>query len=139
MIAGLIQDHEYWHQKIKPSIDNQQVTYIGNCGPKERDTVLGNALALLHPINFDEPFGLSVAESMCAGTPVIAYNRGAMPELIVDAKTGFLVSNVESAVAAVKKLRSIDRRSCRRHVETNFSQDKMIEDYLKVYQQILFH
>jgi len=137
IIAGLIQDERYWHELIEPEIDNNKVKYIGNCGPAERDQVLGNALALLHPISFDEPFGLSVAESMCTGTPVIAFNRGAMTELILDKKTGFLVNDIAGAVTAVKQLGSLNRLDCRRHVEQHFSRDKMTAAYLEVYQQII--
>ena len=95
------QDQEYYTHKVDPHIDNQEIIYVGNSGPKERNRLLGGAFALLHPIGFEEPFGLSVVEAMVCGTPVIAFKRGAMPELILDGKTGFLVNNVEEAVEAV--------------------------------------
>ena len=139
IIAGLIQDEGYWKEKVEPFVDNKQVSYIGNCGPGKRNDVLGKAIALLHPIGFDEPFGLSVAEAMCCGTPVIAFNRGAMPELIVDSKTGFLVKNTGEAIDAVKNLDVIIRADCRTHVESAFSREKMTRDYLQVYEQILNH
>ncbi|RYY29188.1 MAG: glycosyltransferase family 4 protein [Chitinophagaceae bacterium] len=139
VIAGLIQDENYWKSKVEPFIDGDQVKYIGNCGPEQRNEVLGKASALLHPISFDEPFGLSVAEAMCCGTPVIAFNRGAMPELIIDNKTGFLVDKIDQAVQAVKRLGQLGRQDCRTHVEMFFSKEKMTKDYLRVYQQILNH
>ena len=91
IISGLIQDKEYFEQKVKPFINDNNIVYVGNSGPDERNQLLGGALALLHPISFEEPFGLSVVEAMFCGTPVIAFNRGSMPEIILDRKTGFLV------------------------------------------------
>ncbi|SEJ79906.1 Glycosyltransferase involved in cell wall bisynthesis [Dyadobacter sp. SG02] len=137
LIAGLIQDDAYFEQKIQPCIDDRSVFYIGNVGSGERRTLLGKALALLHPIQFDEPFGLSVAESMFCGTPVIAYNRGSMCELISDGKTGFLVNTMDEAVQAVEKIGRIDRQECRQWAKAMFSKEKMVENYLNVYDQIL--
>jgi len=137
IIAGLIQDGEYYENKIKPFINNEDVIYAGNCGPKERDELLGNALALLHLIHFDEPFGLSVAEAMCCGTPVIAFNRGSMPELILNGKTGFLVNTIEEATEAVNQLHNIDRNNCGQWASSEFSKEKMTDDYITVYKQIL--
>jgi mannose-6-phosphate isomerase-like protein (cupin superfamily) len=88
-------------------------------------------------INFDEPFGLSVVESLACGTPVIAVNRGSIPELIKDGVTGFLVNNVDEAAEAVQKIDSISRKKCRQTVEKKFSVDRMVDDYIKVYETIL--
>lgn len=137
IISGLIQDEAYFETKVKPFIDDDNVIYVGNSGPTERDRLLGEALALLHPISFDEPFGLSVTEAMFCGTPVIAYRRGSMPELINDKKTGFLVSSVEEAVSAIDCLSSIDRTQCRDWADSKFSKERMVEGYLKVYKEIL--
>jgi len=137
IISGFIQDQKYYKEKVEPFINGDDIVYAGNSGPKKRDTLLGNAYALLHPINFAEPFGLSVAESMLCGTPVVAFNKGAMPELIVHEKTGFLVDNVDEAVCALKDIKQIDRKSCRQWAEKKFSQEKMIDDYMKVYRKIL--
>lgn len=137
LIAGLIQDDAYFEQNIKPCIDERSVFYFGNVGPSERKTLLGKALALLHPIQFDEPFGLSVAESMFCGTPVIAFNRGSMCELIVDGKTGFLVHTIGEAVEAVTKVAQLDRPECRQWAKAMFSKEKMVDNYLKVYKEIL--
>ena len=106
-------------------------------GPEKRNEVLSNAVALLHPINFSEPFGLSVVESMACGTPVIAFNRGSMPELIMDGKNGFLVSDYAGAIEAVGGIKRIDRKSCRQTVEDRFTDEIMVNNYIKVYQKIL--
>jgi len=137
IISGLIQDQDYFDSKIKPFINDDDIVYVGNSGPKERDKLMGEAYALLHPINFEEPFGLSVVESMLCGTPVIAFNKGSMPELIVHEKTGFLVNKIDEAVESLKDIKQIDRKFCREWAESNFSQEKMVNDYLKVYENIL--
>ena len=110
---------------------------LGNSGPAERDKLLGEALALLHPISFDEPFGLSVAESMISGTPVVAFKRGSMPELIQHKKTGFLVDTVEEAVESINRIETIDRNYCNVWAVSNFSLEKMVDGYYNVYKQIL--
>jgi glycosyltransferase involved in cell wall biosynthesis len=137
IISGLIQDQEYFNSKIKPFINNDDIIYVGNSNPMERNKLLGEAYALLHPVSFDEPFGLSVAESMLCGTPVIAFNKGSMPELILDGKTGFLVNTIEEAVEAVNNIKLIERRYCREWAASKFSRQKMIERYLEVYEKIL--
>lgn len=135
-IVGLVQDHDYFEHEIKPRLSDQ-IEYLGLAGPERRNELLGGALALLHPIAFDEPFGLSVAEAMLCGTPVIAYNRGSMPELILNQKTGFLVSNVEQAVDAVNDLHQIKRFYCRTWAIDKFSKERMVQDYYTCYQNIL--
>lgn len=137
IISGLVQDNDYFEHKIKPLINDEDIVYVGNSGPAERDKLLGGAAALLHPVTFAEPFGLSVAEAMFCGTPVLAYNRGAMPELILQGKTGFLVDNIDEAVKAVKNIGSIDRRYCRDWANSRFSRKQMIEGYLKVYAEVM--
>lgn len=137
IIAGLIQDHDYFNSHVLPAIDNEAVVYAGNCGPRERNELLGNALALLHLISFDEPFGLSVAEAMCCGTPVVAFKRGAMPELMRHKQTGFLVDTAEEAASAVDELPTIRRADCRKWASQMFSKEKMTDSYLRLYEQIL--
>jgi glycosyltransferase involved in cell wall biosynthesis len=136
LIAGIIQDENYWKEKVEPYL-NEQIQYIGHAGPEKRNELLGNAIALLHPINFNEPFGMSVAESMLCGTPVIAFNKGSMPELIQHEKTGFLVNTVDEAVAAIGQLKSINRKDCFEWASSQFSKEKMAGDYFKLYQDIL--
>jgi glycosyltransferase involved in cell wall biosynthesis len=137
IISGIIQDAGYYREKVEPQIDNSQIIFVGQSGPEKRNDLLGKALALLHPISFDEPFGLSVAEAMLCGTPVIAFNRGSMPELIKDNQTGFLVNTVTEAADAVNNLPLLNRRDCMEWASAQFSCDKMADDYLKLYQQIL--
>ncbi|MGN7820708.1 glycosyltransferase family 4 protein [Chitinophaga sp. 22536] len=136
LIAGIIQQKEYFDEMVRPYIDDDQIRYLGPVGGAARSELLGRASALLHPIHFDEPFGLSVAEAMLCGTPVIAFNRGSMPELILDGRTGFLVYTVNDAAAAVESLKQIDRYACHLHAQENFTTGRMTEDYLKVYRSI---
>jgi len=137
IICGLIQDQQYYNEKVLPFIDATSVIYFGNAGPQQRNELLGNASALLHPISFEEPFGLSVAESMMCGTPVIAFNRGAMKELIVDLKTGFLVDDIEEAIDAVGLIKNIDRNICREHALQKFGSREMALHYIKLYHKII--
>ena len=136
LIAGIIQDEKYFIDRVEPFL-GKSIEFLGAAGPEERNELLGKAAALLHPINFEEPFGLSVAEAMACGTPVIAFNKGSMPELIIDGKTGFLVKDVQEAVAAVKMLPAIHRKKCRTRAIEKFSAKKMAEDYIELYQDIL--
>jgi len=136
LIAGIIQDQAYFDEKINPLL-NDEIIFIGDAGPEKRNRLLGHAQALLHPINFDEPFGLSVAEAMLCGTPVIAFNRGSMPELIADGKTGFLVKTVDEAVDALADIGKINRLNCHQWSLGNFSQEKMVSEYIKLYDSIL--
>jgi len=136
LIAGLIQDEGYFRERIEPQL-NDQIRYLGNAGPDKRNNLLGNAYALLHPISFDEPFGMSVAEAMLCGTPVIAFNRGSMPELIKHQKTGFLVKTIDEAVEAVSQISDIKRIDCHEWSFSQFSSDKMVADYLGLYKKIL--
>jgi glycosyltransferase involved in cell wall biosynthesis len=137
IIAGLIQDHIYFNEKVKPFLNDNDIVYIGNIGPEERNRIIGQAYALLHPISFEEPFGLSVAEAMYCGTPVVAFNRGSMPELIDQGKSGFLVNNIDEAADTLPDIRKIDREYCHRWVSDKFTMEKMAENYISVYRQIL--
>jgi glycosyltransferase involved in cell wall biosynthesis len=137
VIAGIIQDQAYFRERIEPCIDGSKVDYIGPVGPDKREEIMGGALALLHLIHFDEPFGLSVVESMACGTPVIAYDRGSMPELIEDGSNGFIVDDLDAAVQAVGKIDTLDRRACRDDVEKRFTSQRMANDYAAVYHKIL--
>ena len=135
-IAGIIQDEHYFKTAVEPHL-NDQVVFLGAAGPEERNELLGNAYALLHPISFAEPFGLSVAEAMLCGTPVIAFNKGAMPELIKTGVTGYLVDNIEDAVDSVGKIPAINRELCREWAMSKFTTEKMVEGYLTLYHQLL--
>ena len=137
VIAGVVHDEHYFHREVEPKVDGVRVTYVGSVGPTERDRLLGGALALLHLIAFDEPFGLSVVESMAAGTPVIARPRGSMPELVSPGITGVLVDDVESAVRAVNSVRDLDRAACRAEALARFSSDRMVEDYVTLFERVV--
>src|SRR5207302_6294098 len=99
VICGIVQDAAYFRDEVEPHIDGDRVAYLGSVGPERRAEVLGSAAVLLHPIAFNEPFGLSVVEAMACGTPVITYPRGSMPEIVEEGVTGFLVDGVASAAA----------------------------------------
>lgn len=137
LLGGIVQDQNYFEEKVMPYLDDERIRYVGAAGPEERDQLLGGAYALLHPINFAEPFGLSVVEAMACGTPVIAFARGSMPEIIRDEETGFLINDVDAAVQRLHDIPQIDRARCRRWVEERFSQSRMVDDYINVYQKLL--
>lgn len=137
VIAGIIQDQDYFDSHVAPYLDGETVRYVGPVGPQRRGELLGGARALLHLINFDEPFGLSVVEAMACGTPVIAVARGSMPELIQHGVDGFLVNGTDAAVEAVRAISSLDRSKVRRTVEDRFSHDRMVDEYIAVYQRVV--
>jgi glycosyltransferase involved in cell wall biosynthesis len=137
VIAGIVQDRAYFDEYVAPHVDGHAVQYVGSVQPPERDALLGGALALLHLIAFAEPFGLSVVESMATGTPVIAFSRGSMPELLTQGATGFLVDTVAEAVVAVSRLGEIDRQACRKEVEQRFTAQRMVADYADVFAGIV--
>lgn len=137
ILCGLIQDQSYFDEKVAPYLNDSSVVYMGNANPKQRNQLLGDAFALLHPISFEEPFGLSVAEAMMCGTPVIAFERGSMKELVVDGETGFLVHTIEEAAVAVSKITGICRCECRKHAISKFSSNVMTAGYIKLYEQII--
>jgi glycosyltransferase involved in cell wall biosynthesis len=136
-IAGIVQDERYFDEEIAPRVDGDRVRFIGAVGPKERVGLLGGAHALLHLISFEEPFGYSVVEAMACGTPVIAFRRGSMPELIDDGSTGFLVDAVDDAVAAVAMAGSLDRLQIRRQAVEWFDRARMIDEYLEAYEVVV--
>ncbi len=137
ILAGIIQDQGYFDLHVKPYLKEGKIEYIGSVGADRRDDLLGNARALLHPIHFSEPFGLSVVEAMACGTPVIAFNKGSMPELIVPGVNGNLAENLEEAIEQVRNVEAIPRRSCREHVEKYFTKEVMARRYIEVYKTIL--
>ena len=130
-------DKEYFSKKIKPLIDNRMIKFIGEVGHKKKVQLLQNAKATLVTINWREPFGLVLIESMACGTPVIAFKRGSVPEVIKDKKTGFIVKNVDEAVKSLKKIDQIDRRDCRKWVEEKFTSEKMANGYEKIYSKLI--
>jgi glycosyltransferase involved in cell wall biosynthesis len=137
VIAGIVQDRAYYERDVAPHVDGVTVSYVGPVGPAQRDQLLGGALALLHLISFDEPFGLSVVESLATGTPVIAFPRGSMIEIVRIGVTGFLVGGPDEAVDAVQQLDAIDRRDCRADARDRFSAERMVADYERLFQSIV--
>ena len=137
IMAGIIQDQEYFDTLVKPHIDGEQIQFLGSIGPEQRDKLLAGALAFLHPIEFAEPFGLSVVESQACGTPVVAFNKGSMPEVIDDQKTGFLVATVEEAVDSLNNISQLDRNYCREWAKQKFSKQTMAQNYIDAYQHII--
>ena len=137
VMAGIIQDADYHAREVAPFLRGDRIEYRGVLGGAERTAALGSARAMLHLIGFDEPFGLSVIEAMACGTPVIAYRRGSMPELIDDGVTGFLVDTFDEAVGAIERVGEIDRAACRRAVEERFTVERMADGYLELYRKLL--
>ena len=137
VMAGIVQDDGYHAREVAPHIDGDRVRYLGAIGGTQRTDALGAARALLHLINFDEPFGLSVIEALACGTPVIATRRGSMAEIIDHGVTGFLVDSLDEAIAAIPRAADIDRAACRRAVADRFTIDHMADRYLALYREIL--
>ena len=136
IIAGIIQDQRYFDRLVLPYINNSNISFIGPINPSQRDELFQQAYTVLHLNTIKERFGLVMAEAMAAGIPVIAMDLGSCREVIEDAKTGYLVNNVEQAAHAVEKIDKIDRRNCRLRVEQNFTIESMVKGYEKVYEEI---
>jgi len=136
ILAGIIQDQDYFDNAVKPHINGTSIKFIGPVNPLQRDALLKEAYVVLHLNTIPERFGLVMAESMAAGVPVIAMDLGSCREVIADKETGYLVSSVDEAVQALDKIEDIDRTQCRRRVEENFTIDVMVSNYEKVYMEI---
>lgn len=137
LIAGIIQDRNYFEHEVAPHLDGSRICYLGSVGPDRRNEILGGAYALLHMINFEEPFGLSLVEAMACGTPVIGLRRGSVPEIIRHGETGFIVDGVDEAVAVLPSVGNLDRERGRHHVAEKFSRDRMVHEYIGVYNKVL--
>ncbi len=136
-IAGIIQDQGYFDEQVAPRIDGERVRYLGPVCAENRAAFLGGAVALLHLIDFDEPFGYSVAEAMACGTPVVAFDRGSMRELIDDGTTGMIVSDIDGAARAIERAGRLDRAAIRAAAVDRFSVDRMVDQYVSVYEDVL--
>ena len=134
LLAGRLdpQRREYFVKKIKPHLSNK-IRYVGELTQEKLSHFYGSAIACLYPIEWEEPFGLIMTESMACGTPVIAFDRGSVKELVKDRKTGFVVKNIEEMVKAMKKIDQIDRVACRQRVEKYFTYQRMVDNYEKIY------
>ena len=136
-IAGIIQDEKYFDDEVAPHVDGDRVRYIGPVDASARAEVLGAAHALLHLIDFDEPFGYSVVEAMACGTPVIANSRGSMGELISHGVTGFLVDDIDSALAAVAAAGELDRPAIAALAAERFTVSAMVDKYVALYRDVI--
>ena len=130
-------DKKYFENEVKPLIDNKQIQFIGEVDHAGKLELLGHAKALLGLIQWEEPFGLFFTESMACGTPVIAMNRGSVPELVKDGITGYICSSQEEAVAAIGKIEALDRKTSYEHVLNNFSSVQMADGYLEAYKKVI--
>jgi glycosyltransferase involved in cell wall biosynthesis len=137
VICGIVQDERYFAEQVEPHIDGERVVFRGSVGPRERAEVLGSAAVLVHPVHFEEPFGLSVVEAMACGTPVVAFPRGSMPEVIDVGVTGYLAPDVASAAVAVEAAAALDRSVVRARAAARFGVDRMVDDYVEVYETVL--
>jgi glycosyltransferase involved in cell wall biosynthesis len=137
VLCGPVQDDDYFAEHVEPHVDGDRVRYLGSVDREQRAEILGEARCLLHPIAFEEPFGLAVVEAMLCGTPVVAYARGSMPEIVEDGVTGVLATGIDAAVAGVERAVGFDRAACRQAVERRFSAERMVDDYLTVYESVL--
>jgi glycosyltransferase involved in cell wall biosynthesis len=126
-------DQPYFDEVIAPLLNDPLVEFVGEVNEAQKDEFLGNAAALLFPIDWPEPFGLVMIEALACGTPVIAYPHGSVPEILNHGETGFLVTSIDEAVAAVDEIPSIDRARCRAVFEERFSVERMAQDYLRLY------
>lgn len=134
--AGPIFNKNYFEEKIKPYLSSK-IKYLGEIPQKELSKFYGEAKCLLYPIEWEEPFGLVMAEALACGTPVIVFNRGSAKEIVENGKTGFVVKDFKELIEAMKKVEQIPRINCRKRAEKFFSHEKMVENYEKVYYQIL--
>lgn len=132
-----VADREYFEKEIRPLFDSPFVTYLGEVNDSEKNVLLKNAKAMLFPVDWEEPFGLVMAEAMACGTPIVAWSRGSVPEVVSHGVNGFLVGSVEEGIAAVRNITDIDRRRCRREFELRFSVGRMAQDYTDLFEEVI--
>lgn len=139
IIAGKLDDWhmDYFNKSVKPYL-SKNIQYIGEVNEQERNVLMSKALCVLHPVSWQEPFGLTIIEALACGSPVIGFNQGSIPEIIENNKVGFVVDTLNEMIDAVKKIRSINRYTCRDYSLKNFSHRKMTDEYEKVYKRVLF-
>ncbi|QSR86645.1 glycosyltransferase family 4 protein [Candidatus Methylacidiphilum infernorum] len=131
-------DKEYFREIILPLFKKAPVEFIGEIGDEEKKKFLGEAYALLFPVNWPEPFGLVMIESMACGTPVIGWRNGSVPEIVVDGKTGYIIDSIGEGVKKLRQIDRIDRKDCRKHVLNHFTASKMAQSYLSIYSKLLY-
>jgi glycosyltransferase involved in cell wall biosynthesis len=127
----------YFDGVVAPAIDGSQVIYVGEVDDRQKDALLGQAAALLMPIQWDEPFGIVMIEALACGTPVVGFNRGSVPEVIRHGENGFVCDGIEQAVQAVGRIADIHRAQCRLDAETRFGVDTIVDGYERVYASVV--
>lgn len=138
MIAGMIEDMDYFEREISPHIDGKNIVYVANVDPEKMSELFGNALALINPININEAINYLSIESLACGTPVVAFNRGSMGEIIENGKNGYLISNVQEAIKTIKvDIKNIDRKVCRETAEERFNIEKITDQLIALYDKII--
>lgn len=130
-------DEDYFRCRIEPYLSHPLIEYVGEVNQQQKNELFGNALVTLFPINWPEPFGLVMIESMACGTPVIAFDRGSVPEVMRDGQTGYIVNTVDEAIEAVKRIDRISRQECRCHFERYFTDSRMAENYVALYRKLI--
>ena len=130
-------DQEYFREKIEPLLTDPLIEFVGEINEAQKDEFLGNALAYLFPINWPEPFGITMVEAMACGTPVIAMRHGSVPEVVADGRTGFICRSIGEMIASVERVTRVDRRACRTHVAERFSVERMVDNYEAAYRRVL--
>jgi len=129
-------ERDYFDDAVAPLL-GPEVVYAGEVGGRDKQELLGSAAALVNPLSWDEPFGLCMIEAMACGTPVVATSRGAVPEIVVHGRTGFVCNDASEMPAAVGRIGSIDRRACRAHVEASFSAERMVAEHVRLYEDVV--
>ncbi len=140
IVAGNIVGGEEWNyflHEVQPYLNDENVKFVGQVGFNEKVKLLSKAKGLLYPIDRREPFGLAMIEAMACGTPVIAFKKGSVPEVVADRKTGFIVETKEEIIQAMKKINTINRKDCRTHVEQNFTLKQMVDKYEEIYKKLI--
>jgi glycosyltransferase involved in cell wall biosynthesis len=130
-------DRRYFKRAIEPLLQESHVEWVGEITDRDKNEFLGNAYALLFPIDWPEPFGLVMIEAMACGTPVIAYDSGSVPEVMEDGVTGFIVKDLDAAVKAVSQIREVSRAGCREIFDRRFTASRMASDYVNAYKQLI--
>lgn len=141
IIAGnkshIKEEQEYFETQLKPFIDGKEIQYVGALNDEEKNAYLGKSLALLMLIEWDEPFGMVMAEAMACGTPVIGFNRGSVPEVVEEGITGFVVDNIGEAIKVLNKIPSINRTLCRERAKQRFNVGVITEEYLRILKETI--
>lgn len=137
LFMGSHGDDDYWRKKILPEIDGKKIIYKGFVPQNKMYKIIARAKAYIFPVQWEEPFGLTLIEAQACGTPVIAFDRGSIKEVINNGKTGFVVKNIDEMIKAIKKIDQIKRGDCRKWVEERFTIERMVSDYEKAFYQII--